>query len=213
MRHIISAIVENKPGVLAHISGLFAARGFNIDSLAVGETEDPGRSRMTVVVRGDDAVLEQVRKQLGKIIDVIKVTDFSGTDIIERDLMLIKVAAHPEKRKEVFEITSAFRGKIVDIGHIECKDIGVSLNDVERTDQLKRYLDSLDNFILTDYLEFRYYISGQPTMQVTLARLDAKGRIKLLRSADAQLTNLFNRRNSIVRIFRPHLLQKSRNPG
>ena len=116
MRHIISAIVENKPGVLAHISGLFASRGFNIDSLAVGETEDPARSRMTVVVRGDDAVLEQVRKQLGKIIDVIKVTDFSGMDIVERDLMLIKVAAHPEKRKEVFEITSVFRGKIVDIG-------------------------------------------------------------------------------------------------
>ncbi len=116
MRHVISAVVENKPGVLAHIAGLFAGRGFNIDSLAVGETEDPTRSRMTVVVRGDDAVLEQVRKQLGKIIDVIKVSDFAGKDVIERDLMLVKVAARPEKRNEIFEITNVFRGKIVDIG-------------------------------------------------------------------------------------------------
>ena len=116
MRHVISAIVENKPGVLAHIAGLFAGRGFNIDSLAVGETEDPMRSRMTVVARGDDAVLEQVRKQLGKIIDVIKVVDFSGADTVERDLMLIKVAASPERRGEVFEIVEVFRGKVVDIG-------------------------------------------------------------------------------------------------
>ena len=116
MRHIISAIVENKPGVLAHIAGLFAGRGFNIDSLAVGETEDPGRSRMTVVVRGDDSVLEQVRKQLGKIIDVIKVTDFSDLECVERDLALVKVAVRPEKRGEIFEIVEVFRGKVVDIG-------------------------------------------------------------------------------------------------
>ena len=116
MRHVISAIVENKPGVLAHIAGLFAGRGFNIDSLAVGETEDPARSRMIVVARGDDAVLEQIRKQLGKIIDVIKVTDFSGTDTVERDLMLIKVAVNAERRGEIFEIAEVFRGKVVDIG-------------------------------------------------------------------------------------------------
>lgn len=116
MRHVISAIVENKPGVLAHIAGLFAGRGFNIDSLAVGETEDPMRSRLTVVARGDDAVLEQIRKQLGKIIDVIKVVDFSGADTVERDLMLIKVAASSDRRGEVFEIVEVFRGKVVDIG-------------------------------------------------------------------------------------------------
>jgi acetolactate synthase-1/3 small subunit len=116
MRHIISAIVENRPGVLAHIAGLFAGRGFNIDSLAVGETEDENRSRMTVVVKGDDAVLEQVRKQLGKIIDVIKVSDFSDVDFVERDLALVKVAVKPEKRGEVFEIAEVFRGKVVDIG-------------------------------------------------------------------------------------------------
>ena len=116
MRHIISAIVENKPGVLAHIAGLFAGRGFNIDSLAVGETEDESRSRMTVVVKGDDAVLEQVRKQLGKIIDVIKVSDFSDVDFVERDLALVKVTVKSEKRGEVFEIVEVFRGKVVDIG-------------------------------------------------------------------------------------------------
>ncbi|MBE3069307.1 MAG: acetolactate synthase small subunit [Planctomycetes bacterium] len=116
MRHVISAVVENKPGVLAHIAGLFAGRGFNIDSLAVGETEEPTRSRMTVVVRGDDAVLEQVRKQLGKIIDVIKVSDFSDAECVERDLMLLKVAVKPERRGEIFEIVEVFRGKVVDIG-------------------------------------------------------------------------------------------------
>jgi acetolactate synthase-1/3 small subunit len=141
MRHIISAIVENKPGVLAHIAGLFAGRGFNIDSLAVGETEDPARSRMTVVVRGDDAVLEQVRKQLSKIIDVIKVNDFAAADIVERDLMLIKVAVRPEKRSEVFEVTSVFRGKIVDIGpkHLTIELAGPEKKIEAFVDLLKPY--------------------------------------------------------------------------
>jgi acetolactate synthase-1/3 small subunit len=116
MRHIISAIVENKPGVLAHVAGLFAGRGYNIDSLAVGETEDENRSRMTIVSRGDDAILEQIRKQLAKIIDVIKVTDFADVDCVERDLMMVKVAVRPEKRGEIFEVVEVFRGKVIDIG-------------------------------------------------------------------------------------------------
>ncbi|TSA40238.1 acetolactate synthase small subunit [bacterium] len=141
MRHIISAIVENKSGVLAHIAGLFAGRGFNIDSLAVGETEDPTRSRMTVVVRGDDAVLEQVRKQLGKIVDVIKVSDFASEDIIERDLMLIKVGVRPEKRGEVFEVASVFRGKVVDIGakHLTIEIAGPEKKIEAFIDLLKPY--------------------------------------------------------------------------
>ena len=141
MRHIISAIVENKPGVLAHIAGLFAGRGFNIDSLAVGETEDPTRSRMTVVVRGDDTVLEQVRKQLGKIVDVIKVSDFAGEDIVERDLMLIKVSVRPEKRGEVFEVASVFRGMIVDIGakHLTIEIAGPEKKIEAFIDLLKPY--------------------------------------------------------------------------
>ena len=92
MRHVISATVQNVPGVLAHISGMLASRGYNIDSLAVGETEDPGFSRMTFVLRGDDRVLEQVRRQLDKIVTVVRVDDISSRNFVERDLMLIKVA-------------------------------------------------------------------------------------------------------------------------
>ncbi len=91
MRHVLSAVVQNVPGVLAHISGMLASRGYNIDSLAVGETEDPNLSRMTFVVVGDDRVLEQVRKQLEKIVTVVRVVDVSAQDYVERDLMLLKV--------------------------------------------------------------------------------------------------------------------------
>ncbi len=126
MRHVISALVENKPGVLAHISGMFSARGFNIDSLTVGETEDPRFSRMTVVTTGDDTVIEQVRKQLERVVDVIKVVDFSGQDYVERDLMLIKVHAPPGRRGEVFELAEVFKCKVVDIGpkHIMLEVVG-----------------------------------------------------------------------------------------
>src|SRR5437870_8782465 len=98
MRHVLSALVQNQPGVLAHFSCMLASRGFNIDSLAVGETEDPLLSRMTFVVHGDDAVLEQVRKQLDKIVTVVKVHDISSENYVERDLMLIKVQAQPTQR-------------------------------------------------------------------------------------------------------------------
>src|SRR6187200_2472789 len=91
IRHVISALVQNQPGVLAHVSGMFASRGFNIDSLAVGETEDPQLSRITFVVMGDDSILAQVRKQLEKIVTVVRVDDVSSRDHVERDLMLIKV--------------------------------------------------------------------------------------------------------------------------
>ena len=93
MRHVLSATVQNVPGVLAHVSGMLASRGYNIDSLAVGETEDPGFSRMTFVLRGDDRVLDQVRRQLEKIVTVVRVDDISSRNFVERDLMLIKVAA------------------------------------------------------------------------------------------------------------------------
>jgi len=115
MRHIISAIVENKSGVLAHVAGLFAARGFNIDSLAVAETDDPNLSRMTIVTSGDERILEQIRKQLAKVVDVIKVQDFSGVAHVERQLLLIRVKAAGKERGEIIEIANVFRGKIVDI--------------------------------------------------------------------------------------------------
>lgn len=116
MKHIISALVQNKPGVLAHVAQMFAARAFNIDSLAVGRTDDPDLSRMTIVVIGDDRVVEQVRKQLAKIVTVVKVKDFVGQDVVARDLMLISVTAPAEKRPEILALIEMFNAKVVDIG-------------------------------------------------------------------------------------------------
>lgn len=115
MRHVLSTLVQNQPGVLAQISGMFASRGFNIDSLAVGETENPELSRMTIVIRGDEAVLEQVRKQLGKILTVVKVIDVSSMNYVERDLMLIKVRGTSAQRVEIAQLIESFRGRLVDI--------------------------------------------------------------------------------------------------
>ena len=117
MRHVLSAVVQNVPGVLAHISGMLASRGYNIDSLAVGETEDKQLSRMTFVVVGDDRVVEQVRKQLEKIVTVVAVQDVSSFDYVERDLMLIKVRCdNGIARTELREMVEIFRGRIVDVG-------------------------------------------------------------------------------------------------
>jgi acetolactate synthase-1/3 small subunit len=115
MRHVLSALVQNVPGVLSHISGMLASRGYNIDSLAVGETEDPRLSRMTFVVVGDDSILEQVRKQLEKIVTVVRVEDTGAQDHVERDLMLIKVCAQPGRRSEIRELVDIFRARIVDV--------------------------------------------------------------------------------------------------
>ena len=115
MKHVITTLVQNKPGVLAHVAGMFAARGFNIDSLVVGRTEDPDLSRMTIVVVGDDSVLEQVRKQLGKIIPVVKIRDFQGVDYVERDLMMIRVHISPDRRPELLSLVDLFRGRVVDV--------------------------------------------------------------------------------------------------
>ena len=115
MRHVLSALVHNQPGVLAQISGMLASRGFNIDSLAVGETEDANLSRMTFVVRGDDGVLEQVRKQLDKIVSVVQVQDISSEDYVERDLMLLKVRATPQQRMEIVLLVEMFRARVLDI--------------------------------------------------------------------------------------------------
>src|SRR5262245_23155224 len=115
MRHVLSALVQNQPGVLAHVAGMLASRNFNIDSLAVGETEDVNLSRMTFVVQGDDAELEQVRKQLDKIVTVVKVVDISSENFVERDLMLIKVRAEATQRTEIALLVEMFRGRVVDI--------------------------------------------------------------------------------------------------
>jgi acetolactate synthase-1/3 small subunit len=115
MRHVLSALVQNQPGVLAHVSGMLSSRNFNIDSLAVGETEIHDLSRMTIVVQGDDAVVDQVRKQLEKIVTVVRVEDISAEDFVERDLMLIKVKCPADKRAEIALLTETFRGRTIDI--------------------------------------------------------------------------------------------------
>ena len=116
MKHIISILVENHFGVLAHVSGLFSARGYNIDSLCVAETADPAVSRMTVVVRGDDKVLDQIIKQLNKLVDTIEVIDLTCEDHVERELVMIKVNADSRARGEIIEIAAIFRAKVVDLG-------------------------------------------------------------------------------------------------
>ncbi|MBI5665692.1 MAG: acetolactate synthase small subunit [Nitrospirae bacterium] len=116
MRHTISVLVENKFGVLSRISGLFSGRGYNIESLSVGETTDPAVSIMTIVTTGEDQVVEQITKQLNKLIDVIKVVDFMEIDHVEREMVLIKVSPRKEDRIEVLRLAEIFRGRIVDSG-------------------------------------------------------------------------------------------------
>ncbi len=116
-RQTLSVLVENKSGVLSRIAGLFSGRGFNIASLSVGETDDPDVSRMTIVVEADKRTLEQVVKQLRKLIVTIKVEDYSSHSFVSSELLLIKVAASPEKRGEIMDIVDVFDGKIVDMTH------------------------------------------------------------------------------------------------
>jgi acetolactate synthase-1/3 small subunit len=114
-KHTIAVLVENKFGVLSRVAGLFSARGYNIESLSVGETLDPTVSRMTLVVRGDAFVIEQVIKQLHKLIDVIKVTDLSEEDHVEREMLLLRVNAEPAVRAEILRSADIFRAKVVDV--------------------------------------------------------------------------------------------------
>lgn len=115
MRHTLSVLVENRHGVLARVAGMFARRGYNIDSLTVGVTEDPTISRMTIVVRGDDEVLEQVTKQLNKLIDVIRVSDLKAEDTVEREMALFKVSSDVSNRSEIMQIVDIFRARIIDV--------------------------------------------------------------------------------------------------
>jgi acetolactate synthase-1/3 small subunit len=115
MRHTISVTVENRPGVLSRVVGLFSGRGFNIESLSVGETLDPEISRITIVTRGDDRIIEQVTKQLRKLVDVIKVTDLTELNFVDREMIIIKINATEKTKAEVLRINEIFRGKIVDV--------------------------------------------------------------------------------------------------
>jgi acetolactate synthase-1/3 small subunit len=115
-RHIISLLVDNEPGVLARVAGLFSGRGFNIESLCVAETLDPTVSRITLVTRGDDTIAEQIKKQLNKLINVIKLYDLTRRECVEREMALIKVRAKPEHRAEILRIVDIFRCKVIDVG-------------------------------------------------------------------------------------------------
>ena len=138
MEHIISVLVENRFGVLAHIAGLFSGRGFNIDSLAVGETHDPSISRMTIVVRGDDNVVEQILKQLNRVVDVIAVQDLTEQSFVDRELMLVKVESTAKNRSEIVEIADIFRANIVDV-----QQESLTIEASGSGDKLKALLDLL----------------------------------------------------------------------
>jgi len=115
MRHILSVLVDNKPGVLTRVAAMFSRRGYNIDSIAVGPERDAGLSRMTIVVHGDDVILEQITKQLNKLIDVVKITDLTQTSHVEREMIMVRVKATNTNRSEIMQICDIFRGRIVDV--------------------------------------------------------------------------------------------------
>jgi acetolactate synthase-1/3 small subunit len=141
MRHIISVLVENEFGVLAKISGLFSGRGFNIESLCVAETLDPTVSRITLVTSGDDRVLEQITKHLNKLVNVIKVCDFSDVSHVERELVLVKVTADARTRGELLSVVDIFRGKVVDVG-----DKTYVVEVTGTTDKVGAFVDLLKPF-------------------------------------------------------------------
>ena len=145
MRHTLSVLVENKFGVLTRISGLFSGRGYNIDTLNVAPTQDPTTSRMTIVVKGDDAVLEQVTKQLNKLVDVIKVQDFRDGEYVDRELVLLKVGVDAKTRPEVMQICDIFRAKIVDVQH---KALTVEITGNES--KVEKFLELMDAFGIRD---------------------------------------------------------------
>lgn len=141
MRHTISILVENKFGVLTRIAGLFSGRGYNIDTLNVGPTQDPNTSRMTIVTRGDDATLEQIVKQLNKLVDVLKVQDFRDDEYIDRELVLVKVSVDSKSRSEVMQITDIFRAKIVDV---QPKSLTIEVTGGEG--KVEKFLDLMTPF-------------------------------------------------------------------
>ncbi len=141
MKRIISVLVENHFGVLTHVSGLFSARGFNIDSLAVGETEDPSISRMTIVVDGDEKTLEQVKKQLNRLIDVVKVIDLTEENFIDRELVLIRVSIGEKNKSEIQKKIDTFQAKMIDVK----KDSAV-IELTANQDKIRSFIEELKPF-------------------------------------------------------------------
>jgi len=166
MKHTISVLVENKFGVLARISGLFSARGYNIDSLAVGETEDPTVSRMTIVSEGDEKTLEQIKKQLNKLIDVIKVVDFKEGEFIDKELILLKVSVIPKNRKEILEAIDSVGAKVVNAG-----SKSISVEAVGDQNGIRSLVELLRPFGLCEVVR-----TGRIAMGVEDKGLAAKGK-------------------------------------
>ena len=145
MRHTISVLVENKFGVLTRIAGMFSGRGFNIDSLSVGPTLDPATSRMTILVRGDDNVLEQVTKQLNKLIDVIEIEDYRDEEVVERELVLLRVKVDASNRAEVMQMCYIFRAKVVGVQH---NVLGIEVTGNES--KIEKFLMLMGKFGITE---------------------------------------------------------------
>ena len=145
MRHTLSVLVENKFGVLTRIAGMFSGRGFNIDTLNVGPTRDPSRSRMTIVVMGDDAVLEQVTKQLNKLIDVIEIQDFRDDEYVDRELVLLRVTVDATTRSEVMQICDIFRAKIIDV---QPQNVAIEITGNES--KIQKFLFLMEPFGVSD---------------------------------------------------------------
>ena len=166
MRHIISILVENQFGVLARVSGLFSARGYNIDSLCVAETEDPAVSRMTVVVRGDDLVLAQIEKQLKKLVETIDVEDLTGIAHVERELVMVRVKAKGKKRSEVIEIANIFRAKVVDLS-----PDSIVVEATGSAGKVKAFVDMMHPFGIEELVR-----TGKIAIGRSLNNNEAKGR-------------------------------------
>lgn len=166
MRHIISILVENQFGVLARVSGLFSARGYNIDSLCVAETEDPAVSRMTVVVRGDNRVLAQIEKQLKKLVETIGVEDLTGVAHVERELIMVRVQAKGKKRSEVIEIANIFRAKVVDLS-----PDSIVIEATGSAGKIKAFIDMMHPFGIEELVR-----TGKIAIGRSLNNNEAKGR-------------------------------------
>ena len=145
MRHTISVLVENKFGVLTRIAGLFSGRGYNIDTLNVAPTQDPNTSRMTIVTRGDDATLEQIVKQLNKLVDVLRVQDFRDGEYVDRELVLVKVSVDSMSRAEVMQVTDIFRAKIVDV---QPKSLSIEVTGDEG--KVEKFIELMSTFGIAD---------------------------------------------------------------
>ena len=167
--HTISVLVEDKPGALTRVAGLFAARGFNIDSLAVGSTESEGISRMTIVVNVETKTLEQVTKQLNKLINIIKILEHESGTAVERELMLVKVRASGDARARVMEIAEVFRVNVVDVTHAT-----LTLEATGKPDKLQALLELLEDFGIVELSR---------TGRIALARGDRGIRERVLKSA------------------------------